>query len=1390
MSNFPEQKGSISFQLFDVDVRDDFDENGGGGRPSGPRKCKVLLSGRSMDGTSVFVCVKNFRPWFLVGLRDEEANIVDPDNYGYQIIQEIYDLNENNMAGKKYSVNYNPTYFFERRYYLYGWRGDEKTNGKTTKKFPWWTMCCPTIAGRRYGADKFKKSRSFSMVSEIFEERFDVWGDDIKPEIQFLIRLDLRANGWVTVPLKNVSSKIHTWASDCEIVCDIDEVKGNPDCNDIAPFRIVSWDGEMFSFLRDFPKPELLQNVVMNIGSSTTIFGNEDQMDNYIFNLYDVGGPIENVDSRCFEKEAHLLLSWRQWVMEQFDADILIGFNVRGFDWPFLVGRAKLLGIEHQFYRWSKLRIDVCTLKEDNTKSKQMGSRESFKWTRTFGLLDLDMLLYFHRNHKLRSYKLDDIAFKFLGDRKIDLTPAKMWSNFETPSGRRETAIYCVKDCVLPLQLAHKCQVLIQSVEMSRLTFTFLEDLQSKGQQIKIKHQLAYFCNRDGYVMNAPDENERKNMQPIKGATVVDPEVGYYVEPITTLDFTSLYPSIMQAWNLCWSSYIMKKHYQKQLNWTGAEYGRHFIPEKNETHIFVLHKQGLAPRILEELLSARRRAKKEMAAQDDPFKKSVLNGRQLALKISANSIYGYTAAVASNVYACSYIGETVTARGREMIEQTKNLSERDYPAELIYQDVPGGPPAHLKGRKSKVIYGDSVTGDTAVICKKASDGGDENEFTPASTTRIDEIITDDNAWKPYHDTKESVLTPDLVVWNDGGFTSVKRIIRHKCKKKMYRVLTHTGIVDCTSDHSLLRPDGEKVRPEDVKVGDELLHATDEALLSDLNAPKLSIITRNEAFGMGAFAADGSCGAYTYTDKRVNKPYVKYSWAINKKDTGFLMRAAESLPFPTKILDTIKSSGVYKLVPIGTTKDKVLRYRSLFYNEHREKCVPSEILCADLEVTKAFWDGFFEGDGCTIDKKHRALAVVQRGKQMMTGLWLIARRLGYKVSINDITQKPNAFCITLGRVLKRPLKAIKKIRELPPFDDYVYDFETESHHFGVGPGNLVISNTDSVMVKLPVTADQDGLDLSIKWGPIMAKDITKTFRPPINLEFEKVYKPFYLMKKKHYVGKKYELVRGVVAKPYIESKGTPDVRRDTFIVTSNLLKKIKMFLFDKEDPEGARKVVKEEMEDFMGGQVPFENFILSKSMKGMNEYKNPRGEVHLAVVKKMRQRNPGSEPRGGDRVNYVIIYSENRQLKQCEKSEDPIYAQEHNLKLDLTYYLEHKIETPIVNFYETFDPNIATYMASCKLRLEDEMSGALKFETSSDENVKRGAPPPMKKRKIKNTTTEKIIKPLDGLTTTQKEKGVSKTAPPPAKKTVNKNKKDESANKTFKTFGGFVAVAKK
>lgn len=103
---------------------------------------------------------------------------------------------------------------------------------------------------------------------------------------------------------------------------------------------------------------------------------------------------------------------------------------------------------------------------------------------------------------------------------------------------------------------------------------------------------------------------------------------------------------------------------------------------------------GILPEILEELLSARKQAKKELAEATDPFMQAVLNGRQLALKISANSVYGFTGAQTGTL-PCLAISSSVTAYGREMINQTKTIVETTYNKKNGYEF------------DSKVIYGDT-----------------------------------------------------------------------------------------------------------------------------------------------------------------------------------------------------------------------------------------------------------------------------------------------------------------------------------------------------------------------------------------------------------------------------------------------------------------------------------------------------------------------------------------------------------------------------------------------------------------------------------------------------------------------------------------------------------
>merc|ERR1711865_1060844 len=105
-------------------------------------------------------------------------------------------------------------------------------------------------------------------------------------------------------------------------------------------------------------------------------------------------------------------------------------------------------------------------------------------------------------------------------------------------------------------------------------------------------------------------------------------------------------------------------------------------------------REGLLPRVLQELLSARKKAKKEMKEAEDPLTKSVLNGRQLALKVSANSVYGFTGATVGQL-PCLQISSSVTAFGRVMIDKTKERVETTF-------TIANGYPAD-----AVVIYGDT-----------------------------------------------------------------------------------------------------------------------------------------------------------------------------------------------------------------------------------------------------------------------------------------------------------------------------------------------------------------------------------------------------------------------------------------------------------------------------------------------------------------------------------------------------------------------------------------------------------------------------------------------------------------------------------------------------------
>ena len=125
-------------------------------------------------------------------------------------------------------------------------------------------------------------------------------------------------------------------------------------------------------------------------------------------------------------------------------------------------------------------------------------------------------------------------------------------------------AIYCIKDAYLPLRLMEKLMCLFNLTEMARVTGVPLTFLFTRGQQIKVASQLYRKARKHDLVI--PVERKGQDDGKYEGAVVIEPTRGFYKEPIATLDFASLYPSIMMAHNLCYSTLVPKfkaKNYDK-----------------------------------------------------------------------------------------------------------------------------------------------------------------------------------------------------------------------------------------------------------------------------------------------------------------------------------------------------------------------------------------------------------------------------------------------------------------------------------------------------------------------------------------------------------------------------------------------------------------------------------------------------------------------------------------------------------------------------------------------------------------------------------------------------------------------------------------------------------
>ena len=250
------------------------------------------------------------------------------------------------------------------------------------------------------------------------------------------------------------------------------------------------------------------------------------------------------------------------------------------------------------------------------------------------------------------------------------------------PGPRAAIVQYCQVDCDLVVRLVDRLNVVANQVQMSQVCNTLLNDVCNRGQQIKTFNLIAREAHTRGYVMNQRPTGWDPEAE-YEGATVLEPTVGYYTTPVATLDFASLYPSLMRGFNLCFSSLVLDDEYR---NLPGVKYGRY--PIAGKTWVFQESTPGLLPDILSNLLDARRAKKREMRTYaKGSMQHRLCDGAQLALKVSCNSVYGFCGVINNGMFPCLPVAVATTFNGREAIAKTKAFVESKYSATVVYGDT-------------------------------------------------------------------------------------------------------------------------------------------------------------------------------------------------------------------------------------------------------------------------------------------------------------------------------------------------------------------------------------------------------------------------------------------------------------------------------------------------------------------------------------------------------------------------------------------------------------------------------------------------------------------------------------------------------------------------------
>lgn len=444
-------------------------------------------------------------------------------------------------------------------------------------------------------------------------------------------------------------------------------------------FVKLSFDDEMSTPVGRFPIAE--KDPIVAKGVSINVDRKRNDIQNYVFSV----GKISHVKSHdflCFEfeNEIDMIKAWIEFI-KTIDPDIIMHYNGNCFDWKYNIQRCKILNIYgiNQITRHKHRTIY-------RTERKNRGLTKGV--CKIPGIVNVDLLPFLQKKEKYPDYTLGYVSQQILGQTKEEFNVHLINTLQKTEKGREKLSVYVVKDSILPLKMYDKLN--ISGVQIARLARITPQNCFDRAQGAKIEGKLRQecfsvngirmlkICTRSSHKGKTEDEK-------YGGGAVLEPKSGFYRGYVLIEDFKGMYPSIIIAFNLCYTTYVNNETIIKLGLIEGEDYQRLPIFKYHEDWIEILPdpekkmpafvtrkiKEGILPRIERELGQDRDRIKLEMKQYPfGSFIYNLLDGAQLADKEWMNSIYGLSGDTTST-YFLIWIAMSITAYGRWMLHSIR-----------------------------------------------------------------------------------------------------------------------------------------------------------------------------------------------------------------------------------------------------------------------------------------------------------------------------------------------------------------------------------------------------------------------------------------------------------------------------------------------------------------------------------------------------------------------------------------------------------------------------------------------------------------------------------------------------------------------------------------------